>query len=343
MAYKIPYEKLILEVASTPAQTSGQATEQTVTSSAALSHRPTDFESFIGQSHIKDILSVFTASANKKGSPLGHVLFYGPPGLGKTTLAGIIANQLNVKLHVINGGAVKNVDDLIYPLSEIEYGDILFIDEVHRLPIKCEEVLYEVMEDFVASVPNAFGTLVRANVPEFTLIGATTLLGDISKPMIDRFVLKLELKPYTVEELAEMAITKGVYMGVDVTPSAAIQIAQRCRNTARYVTNYLRIVKELAEGLDYESITKDVTDIMFKMLGIDQVGLESKDHRYLKLLANAGKPMGLSQIALALSESTSTVERIIEPYLQRLGLIERTARGRAVTELGIRYITNTNI
>ena len=303
-------------------------------------HRPLDFNTFIGQQHIKGTLNLLIQSAKNRDMPLSHILFYGPAGLGKTTLAGIISKQMGGKLQIINAGAIQSTMDLLNALADIDFGDIMFIDEIHRLPIQCQEILYEAMEDFVVTVPGSKTSApIRANIPEFTLIGATTLMGDISKPMLDRFVVKLELQPYSIEELAEMTITKGIAMGIDIDPDASIEIAQRCRGTARFVTNYLRISRDIGSGIGLCEINKKVTDTVFKMLQVDKLGLESKDYRYLEALSQ-DSPMGLKAISLNLNESDTTVEKLIEPYLQKLGLIERKPRGRVLTDRGMKYRAN---
>lgn len=300
-----------------------------------LSLRPSAWEDYIGQEQIKKNLGVFIEASSKRNEALDHVLFYGPPGLGKTTLALIIANEMGSNIKVTAAPMIEKSGDLAALLTNLEEGDILFIDEIHRLSPAVEEILYPSMEDFrldiiIGSGPAA--QTVKIDLPRFTLIGATTRAGMLSNPLRDRFGMNFRLQFYTPEELCTIVIQAAVKLGKSIDESAALEIAKRSRGTPRIALRLLKRVRDFAEVANESTILFERSQYALNQLGINAHGFDEMDIRLLKLLMDAkGRAMGLSTIAAALSEDEGTIEDVLEPYLLANGYLERTSRGRLAT------------
>jgi len=303
--------------------------------SCELTLRPDAWNEYIGQEQIKTNLGVFIEASKKRGEALDHVLFFGPPGLGKTTLALIIANEMNANIKVTAAPMIEKSGDLAAILTNLEEGDILFIDEIHRLSPAVEEILYSSMEDFridiiIGSGPAA--QTVKIDLPRFTLIGATTRAGMLSNPLRDRFGMNFRMNFYTPDELAKIVIQASQKLNKDIVHEAAVEIAKRSRGTPRIALRLLRRVRDFADVADEELIEHQRTQYALDQLGINSYGFDEMDLKLLRLLVSAkGKPMGLSTIAAALSEDEGTVEDVLEPYLIANGYLERTAKGRRAT------------
>lgn len=302
-----------------------------------ISLRPQKLENYIGQEQIKDKLYVYIKAALMRNESLDHVLLYGPPGLGKTTLAQIIANELGANMRYVSGPSIERSGDLAAVLTQLEPGDVLFIDEIHRIPRNIEEVLYSAMEDYVLDImigKDGNTRSIRVDLPPFTLVGATTRFGDLSSPLRDRFGVVERLEYYTNLEL-EMIInrTAGVY-AVDISLDAAKELAKRSRGTPRIANRLFRRVRDFAQVLGDGRITKEIASTSLDKLNIDQNGLDYTDYRYLKAIIEnfKGGPVGLEAISATISEEASTIEDVYEPYLLQEGYIKRTSRGRCVTE-----------
>ena len=297
--------------------------------------RPDAWSEYIGQEQIKKNLSVFIEASKKRDEALDHVLFYGPPGLGKTTLALIIANEMNSNIKVTAAPMIEKSGDLAAILTNLEEGDILFIDEIHRLSPAVEEILYSSMEDYridiiIGSGPAA--QTVKIDLPRFTLIGATTRAGMLSNPLRDRFGMSFRMQFYSNDELAAIIKQASAKLDREIAHEAALEIAKRSRGTPRIALRLLRRVRDFAEVADEEYINHERTKYALDELGINSHGFDEMDLRLLNLLASAnGRPMGLSTIAAALSEDEGTVEDVLEPYLIANGYLERTAKGRKAT------------
>ncbi len=297
--------------------------------------RPTEWSEYIGQEKIKNNLKVFIQACKKRGEPLDHVLFFGPPGLGKTTLANIIAAQMQSSIKTTAAPMIEKSGDLAAILTNLEEGDILFIDEIHRLSPAIEEILYPAMEDFrldiiIGSGPAA--QTIKIDLPRFTLIGATTRAGMLSSPLRDRFGMHFRLQFYTPKELAQIVSNAAKKLGKSIKQDAALEIARRSRGTPRIALRLLRRVRDFADVAEETTITIERTQEALEALGVDERGFDELDLRLLNLLAQAkGRPLGLATIAAALSEDEGTIEDVIEPYLLANGYIERTARGRVAT------------
>jgi Holliday junction DNA helicase RuvB len=297
--------------------------------------RPDAWSEYIGQGQIKKNLAVFIEASKKRQEALDHVLFYGPPGLGKTTLALIIANEMEANIKVTAAPMIEKSGDLAAILTNLEEGDILFIDEIHRLSPAVEEILYSSMEDYridiiIGSGPAA--QTVKIDLPRFTLIGATTRAGMLSNPLRDRFGMSFRMQFYTPEELAKIIIQASNKLGKEIVHEASLEIAKRSRGTPRIALRLLRRVRDFADVMDEEHIHHKRTQYALNELGINSHGFDEMDIRLLNLLVGAGgKPMGLSTIAAALSEDEGTVEDVLEPYLIANGYLERTAKGRKAT------------
>jgi len=309
----------------------------------AQSLRPRALDDFVGQSELKDKLSIFMQAALQREEPLDHVLFYGPPGLGKTTLAGIIAKEMNGALRVTTGPALERAGDLAALLSNIQPGDVLFIDEIHRMPANVEEILYPAMEDFSLSIITGKGPLARSislTLPRFTLIGATTRLGLLTSPLRARFGITEQLKLYTPEELTAIVKRGAGVLGIGINEDAAEEVGLRSRGTPRVALRFLRRVRDVAEVKGLTVIDRATASEALNMLGVDDQGLDDSDRKYLKAVVELfeGGPVGLSTLAAALNEDTRTIEDIYEPYLIQKGLIERTPRGRKATKASWGYL-----
>lgn len=296
--------------------------------------RPSTFDDYIGQEKIKSNLKVFIKAAQKRNECLDHVLFYGPPGLGKTTLANIIANQMGSNIKMISAPMIEKSGDLAAILTNLQPSDVLFIDEIHRLSSAIEEILYPAMEDFrldiiIGSGPAA--QTIKIDLPKFTLIGATTRAGMISAPLRDRFGMNFRLDFYKDSELAKIIQKAALKLDKKCDENAALQIAKRSRQTPRIALRLLKRIRDFSDVSHEDTITLNRTKIALKELGISEDGFDEKDMAYLQILANSQKPIGLNTISAALSEDERTVEDIIEPYLLANGYIQRTAKGRIAT------------
>ena len=304
--------------------------------SVESSLRPSSFEDYVGQEKIKSNLAIAIAAAKKRADVLDHVLFYGPPGLGKTTLAHIIAAQMGAAIKVTAAPMIEKAGDLAAILTNLQSGDVLFIDEIHRLSPAIEEVLYSAMEDFrldiiIGSGPAA--QTIKIDIPHFTLIGATTRAGMISAPLRDRFGMQFRLQFYTHAELARIVQIASVKLGKESAADASAEIARRSRGTPRIALRLLRRIRDFAEVRDEAAISHDRAREGLEALGVDEQGFDEMDIKYLEILFDAKRrALGLSTIAAALSEDEGTIEDVIEPYLLANGYIEKTAKGRIATD-----------
>ncbi len=300
-----------------------------------LSLRPSGWDEYVGQEKIKSNLQVFIKAAQKRAEPLDHVLFFGPPGLGKTTLANIIANEMHANIKTTAAPMIEKSGDLAAILTNLEEGDILFIDEIHRLSPAIEEILYPAMEDFrldiiIGSGPAA--QTIKLDLPKFTLIGATTRAGMISSPLRDRFGMHFRLQFYNTKELAQIIKKASLKLGCLAQEDACIETARRSRGTPRIALRLLKRIRDFAEVEDESEISLLRAKYALDALGVDERGFDEMDLRFLELLIEAkGRPLGLSTIAATLSEDEGTIEDVIEPFLIANGFIEKTARGRVAT------------
>ena len=308
-----------------------------------VSLRPKTIDEYIGQTKVKENLSIYMSASKGRGESLDHVLLYGPPGLGKTTLAGIVANEMGVNLRVTSGPAIEKQGDLAALLTNLQPGDVLFIDEIHRLSRSVEEILYPAMEDYSLDIiigkgPSARS--IRLDLPKFTLIGATTRSGQLTAPLRDRFGILLRLELYTPEELGDIVTRSAGILGVDITHDGALEIASRSRGTPRIANRLLKRVRDVAE-VEYDGvITEEVATYALNRFEIDELGLDEFDRRLLNIIINTynGGPVGLETLAAALNEETVTIEDVYEPYLMQIGFLSRTARGRCVTDLAYKHL-----
>lgn len=299
-------------------------------------YRPRTLAEWIGQEHVRETLRILMEAAKQRGEPLEHILFYGPPGLGKTTLAHILAQEMQVNIKVTAGPAIERPGDLAAMLTNLRAGDILFIDEIHRLPKAVEEVLYPAMEDFALDIVLGKGPAARAvrlRLPRFTLIGATTRLALLSAPLRARFGAVIRLDFYSEDDLTRILEQAARHMGLDAEPEGLQEIARRARGTPRIALRLLRRVRDYAQVRAEGRITAEVARQALEMLHIDALGLDDVDRRVLRTLIEKfhGGPVGLNTLAAAVSEAPDTLMDVVEPYLLRLGLLERTAQGRVAT------------
>ncbi len=306
--------------------------------------RPKYLDDFTGQEKLKGKLKIYIEAAKGRNEPIDHVLFYGPPGLGKTTLAGIIAQEMGGQLRITTGPALERAGDLAAIISNIERNDVLFIDEIHRMPAQVEEILYPAMEDFTLHIVVGKGPMARTialNLPKFTLCGATTRLGLLTSPLRARFGIVEQLALYTDEELSKIIIRASSVLGVKINKDASIEIAKRSRGTPRIALRLLRRVRDVAAVKNVnENITSEIAVHAMDMMDVDSEGLDDGDRKILKTIIDLfnGGPVGLSTIAAALNEDSRTIEDIYEPYLIQKGLIERTPRGRKATKNAYLYL-----
>ena len=309
--------------------------------------RPTCLDDYVGQDALKDNLRVFIKAALNRHEALDHVLLYGPPGLGKTTLANILANEMHGNIRTCSGPSIEKSGDLAAILSTIEPGDVLFIDEIHRLPKVVEAVLSPAMEDFCIDVvvgKDSTTRSIRLDLPPFTLVGATTRAGDLSAPLRDRFGIVNKLSYYTIEQLGSIIKRSSRVLQVEIDDEAVVELAKRSRGTPRIANRLLRRVRDFAQVLNDGIISKEICKIALDRLNVDSLGLDEVDIRYLKGIIERyhGGPVGLESLASAISEEATTLEDVYEPYLIQIGFINRTQRGRVATakayeHLGIMY------
>ncbi len=305
--------------------------------------RPKTLSEYIGQEKVKGNLEIFIQAAKMRGEPLDHVLLHGPPGLGKTTLSNIIANEMGVNLRVTSGPAIEKPGDLAALLTNLGENDILFVDEIHRMNRSVEEILYPAMEDYALDIiigkgPSA--NSIRLDLPRFTLIGATTRAGQLSAPLRDRFGVTLRLELYTQEELSVIVTRSAGILGVPIEPDGAMEIAKRSRGTPRIANRMLRRVRDFAQVIAGGVITRPVADRALSALEVDALGLDTIDRRMLRSIIEnyGGGPVGLDTLAATINEESVTLEDVYEPYLMQLGFLIRTPRGRCVTRKAYEHL-----
>lgn len=308
-----------------------------------FSLRPKTLNEYIGQDKVKENLSIFIQAAKGRGEPIDHVLLYGPPGLGKTTLASIIANEMGVNFRVTSGPAIEKPGDLAALLTNLGENDVLFIDEIHRLSRSVEEVLYPALEDYALDIiigkgPSARS--IRIDLQRFTLIGATTRAGQLTSPLRDRFGVMMRLELYTHEQLRDIILRSAVILSVACDQEGAMELARRSRGTPRIANRLLKRVRDFAEVMGDGKITRDIARIALDRLEIDELGLDSMDKRMLMMIIKGygGGPVGLDTLASAIGEEAVTLEDVCEPYLMQLGFLARTPRGRSATALAYKHL-----
>lgn len=305
--------------------------------------RPQTLDDYIGQQKAKENLKIYIEAAKARGESLDHVLFYGPPGLGKTTLAGIIANEMGTHMKVTSGPAIGKPGEMAAILSNLQEGDVLFVDEIHRLNRQVEEVLYPAMEDYAIDImlgKGATARSIRLDLPKFTLVGATTRAGLLSAPLRDRFGVVHHLEFYTVWELKTIILHSALTLGVEIDEEGAYEMARRSRGTPRLANRLLKRVRDFAQVKYDGRISKEVASFALDLLEVDKMGLDQNDRNILMTMIGkfAGGPVGLDTLAAAIGEDAGTIEDVYEPYLVKNGLINRTPKGRVVTELAYQHL-----
>ena len=305
--------------------------------------RPKAFDDYIGQEKVKDLLKVYIEAAKGRGDSFDHVLLYGPPGLGKTTLSGIIATEMGVNFRVTSGPAIEKQGDLAAILTNLAPGDVLFIDEIHRLSRSIEEILYPAMEDSVLDIIIGKGPAarsIRVPLPKFTLVGATTRAGQLTTPLRDRFGVLLKLELYTHDELATIVKRSAGLLGVAITDEGALEIASRSRGTPRIANRLLKRVRDYAQVKGNGEITLEMAQKSLEALEIDHLGLDNTDRRMLETIIKFydGGPVGLETLSATIGEESITIEDVYEPYLMQIGFLSRTPRGRCVTRLAYEHL-----
>ena len=305
--------------------------------------RPQFLAEYIGQEKIKETLKVYIDAAKSRGEALDHVLFYGPPGLGKTTLAGIIAREMGTNIKVTSGPAIEKPGEMAAILNNLQEGDVLFVDEIHRLNRQVEEVLYPAMEDYAIDImlgKDSSARSIRLELPKFTLVGATTRAGLLTAPLRDRFGVVQRLEFYTTRELTSIVLRSAVSLGVEIDREGAVEIARRSRGTPRLANRLLKRVRDFAQVKYDGKITKEVADFALDILDVDKLGLDQNDRNILLFIIEkfGGGPVGLDTLAAALGEDAGTLEDVYEPYLLMNGRINRTPRGRMATDNAYRHL-----
>lgn len=308
--------------------------------------RPIVIDDYVGQSDVKENIRVFIKAAKIRDESLDHVLLYGPPGLGKTTLAYIIANEMGSKVRTVTGPSIEKIGDLAAILSSIEPGDVLFIDEIHRLPGFVEEILYPAMEDFTLDIivgSDSQSRNIRINLPPFTIVGATTRVGDLTSPLRDRFGIISKLEYYSDDELSQIIKRTSRVLKMDITDDAADELAKRSRGTPRIANRIFKRVRDFALVDNKDTIDLNVTKTALKRLKVDKAGLDNTDHQLLLGIIEkfGGGPVGVESIASVIGEEVTTIEDVYEPYLLQKGYLKRTPRGRVVTELAYKHLGKT--